>query len=96
MCERVRTIANKQVPVLQPLSRMVAPDSRKAPEMRREIIWVEKEDFQGWACSQCAWKFKPSGVPTGNTIGEMKQNYERQRDGEFASHLCREHPSAKN
>jgi hypothetical protein len=64
--------------------------------MRREMVRVEKEDFRGWACSECAWKFKPSGVPTGNTIDEMKQEYERQRDKEFASHLCREHPTAKN
>jgi len=60
--------------------------------MQRELVWVEKDDFHGWVCSECAWKFKPSGVPTGNTIYEMKQEFERQRDNEFASHLCREHP----
>jgi hypothetical protein len=64
--------------------------------MRQELAWVEKGDFRGWACSECAWKFNPSGVPSGvpsgNSIAEMKQNYERQRDGEFASHLCVEHP----
>jgi hypothetical protein len=26
------------------------------------------------------------------SIAEMKQNYERQRDSEFVSHLCIEHP----
>jgi hypothetical protein len=82
-------------PVLQLFPVMAAPSSRKAPAMRREIIWVEKEDFRGWACSECAWKFNPSGVPTGNSIAEMKQNYERQRDGEFASHLCIEHSGAQ-
>ena len=69
----------------------MAPDSRKAPEMRREMVWIEKEDFRGWACSGCAWKFSPTGVPTGKTIDEMKQNYERQRDGDFESHVCAEH-----
>ena len=60
--------------------------------MRREMVWVETEGFQGWACSECAWKFKPSGVLTGSSIDEMKQNYERERDREFASHLCAVHP----
>jgi hypothetical protein len=63
--------------------------------MRREMAWVEKGDFRGWACSECAWKFNPSSVPSGNSIAEMKQNYERQRDGEFASHLCIKHPSVQ-
>ena len=60
--------------------------------MRREMVWVETEGFRCWACSECAWKFNPSGVPTGDTIDEMKQKYERQRDREFASHLCAGHP----
>ena len=71
---------------------------RSVESLRGAERWyvVEKGDFQGWVCSECAWKFKPSGVLSGNTIDEMKQEYERQRDNEFASHLCREHPSAKN
>jgi hypothetical protein len=67
---------------------MVTPYRRKAPEMRREMVWVQRKRFMGWACSQCAWEFNPSGFPTGNSIGEMKQNYERQRDMEFESHVC--------
>ena len=66
--------------------------------MSREIVWVEKKDFRGWACSECAWKFKPSGIPAGNTLAEIKQNYERERDGEFESHVCAKHacqPSQK-
>jgi Fe-S oxidoreductase len=62
------------------------------PAVRREMVWVETEGFRCWACSECAWKFNPSGVPTGDTIDEMKQKYERQRDREFASHLCAGHP----
>jgi hypothetical protein len=42
--------------------------------MRREMVWIEKDDFRGWGCSECEWKFKPSGVPTGKTIDEMKQD----------------------
>jgi hypothetical protein len=39
--------------------------------------------------------FKPSAPPHGTTLDEMKQNFERQRDQEFASHVCAEHPPAK-
>lgn len=56
--------------------------------MRRELVWVKTGDFQGWACSQCAWVFNPSVPPIGNTLEEMKQNYEQQRDQEFVSHAC--------
>jgi len=62
--------------------------------MRREMVWVERERFQGWACSECTWQFSPSGAPTGNSIAEMKEHYERQRDKEFMSHACAEHPSS--
>jgi hypothetical protein len=50
----------------------------------------------GWACSQCAWKFNPSGIPAANTLDEMKQNYERKRDKEFALHVCAERPKHKS
>jgi hypothetical protein len=65
--------------------------------MRRKLVWVESQKFQGWGCSECAWAFKPSGPLVGESLGEMKTHYERQRDQEFASHICAEHPrSAKN
>jgi hypothetical protein len=64
--------------------------------MRRELVWVENPGFQGWACSQCAWLFNPLDALDGNTIEEMKQNYERQRDQAFAFHSCPEHPRPKN
>jgi hypothetical protein len=60
--------------------------------MRREMVWVERARFRGWVCAECAWEFNPTGVPTGNSIAEMKQNYERQRDAEFGSHVCSKHP----
>lgn len=63
--------------------------------MRRELVWVKTPDFQGWACSQCAWLFNPSDFIDGNTIDEMKQNYERERDRAFASHSCPEHVKLK-
>jgi len=52
--------------------------------------------MEAWGCSQCGWTFSPSGPPLGSNLDEMKQNYERQRDKEHASHVCSEHPSAKS
>jgi hypothetical protein len=60
--------------------------------MVREIVWVESSNFRGWGCSGCAWVFHPSGALAGNTIEEMKQKYEHERDKEFASHICVTHP----
>jgi hypothetical protein len=70
----------------------VAVDAR-----RRELVWVEKRNFQGWACSECAWAFNPSGQLIGKSLEEMKTHYQEQRDKEFKSHVCAEHPkSPKN
>lgn len=60
----------------------------------RKLIWIESLNFQGWACSECAWAFKPLGPLVGDSIDEMKTHYERQRDKEFTSHICAEHPRA--
>ncbi|MFI5092487.1 MAG: hypothetical protein WCE50_02485 [Candidatus Acidiferrum sp.] len=60
--------------------------------MRRKLVWLESQDFQGWACSDCTWQFKPQGPLVGESLNEMKMNYERQRDKGFASHVCAEHP----
>jgi len=60
--------------------------------MRRKLAWIDEQRFRGWGCSECAWVFNPSGSPTGRSLDEMKQNYERQRDKDFAAHVCAEHP----
>jgi hypothetical protein len=62
--------------------------------MRRKLVWVERENFQGWACSECVWAFNPLGPLVGKSIDEMKMHYELQRDKEFAAHICAEHPRA--
>jgi len=64
--------------------------------MRRKLVWVERQNFQGWACTECAWVFNALGPLVGQSIDEMKMNYEKQRDKEFASHVCVEHPRATN
>ncbi len=62
----------------------------------RQIVWIKTARMMAWACSECAWTFNPSGPPNGNSLEEMKENYERQRDKEYASHVCAEHPRAKS
>jgi hypothetical protein len=62
--------------------------------MRRKLVWVEKGNFQGWACTECAWTFNSIGPLVGESIDEMKMNYQQQRDKEFTSHVCAEHPRA--
>jgi hypothetical protein len=60
--------------------------------MDRELVWVEKERFQGWGWSVCGWQFKGLGPLVGNTIEEMKRAFERQRDEEFKAHMCAKPP----
>jgi len=57
----------------------------------RKMIWVKSAHSELCSCSRCAWSFKPSGPPHGTTLDEMMQNFERQRDKEFVSHVCAEH-----
>jgi hypothetical protein len=56
--------------------------------MPRKLEWIQSENFQGFGCSECNWKFKPSGALVGDSIDEMKRKYEAQRDKEFAAHTC--------
>jgi rubredoxin len=62
----------------------------------RQMVWIKTARMEAWACSECAWAFSPSGPPRGSSIEEMKENFERQRDKEYASHVCAEHPRAKS
>ena len=55
---------------------------------------MEEPRFQGWGCPRCAWVFNPSGSPDGKSFEEMKEEYERLRDKEFAAHVCAEFPRA--
>jgi hypothetical protein len=62
--------------------------------MRRKLVWVERQYFHGWACTECAWAFNSLGPLVGKSIDEMKMHYEQQRDKEFTSHVCAAHPRA--
>jgi hypothetical protein len=62
--------------------------------MRRKLVWAERQNFQGWACTRCTWAFNPIGPVVGESLDEMKMNYEQQREKEFTSHVCAAHPRA--
>jgi len=55
--------------------------------MSRILVWVEQQRFQGFGCSECGWRFKPAGRPPGMSLDEVMNNFELQRDKEFASHV---------
>ena len=63
--------------------------------MPRRMIWLNQSQFPGWACSECAWKFNPSGPLVGSTLQEMTQRYDAERDKEFKSHVYVVHLRAK-
>jgi hypothetical protein len=62
--------------------------------MPRTLVWIQNQNFQGFACSECDWVFDPSGALVGESLDEMKRKYEAQRDKEFAAHVCAKHPRA--
>jgi hypothetical protein len=64
--------------------------------MHRRLVWVERQNLEGWGCSECAWVFTPVGAPIGNSLDEMKEKFGQQRDKEFAAHVCAEHPGPKS
>src|ERR1035438_3376924 len=60
--------------------------------MPRKLVWVDGGRFLGFACSECSWRFDSSAAPTGKSFDEMMRNFELQRDKEFTSHVCADHP----
>jgi hypothetical protein len=64
--------------------------------MSRKLVWIEQPRFFGFGCSECGWRFKPSGAPTGTSFDEMMSNFVSQRDQEFTLHVCADHPRAKS
>jgi hypothetical protein len=64
--------------------------------MPRKLVWIKSQNFEGFGCSACTWVFQSSGALVGESLEEMKQRYEAQRDKGFASHDCAKHPKATN
>jgi len=56
--------------------------------MLRRLEWIKGQNFQGFGCSECGWKFNPSGALADVSLEEMKRKYEAERDKEFAAHTC--------
>ena len=64
-------------------------------DMPRDLAWIKTQNFVGYGCSECDWKYKPSGAIAGETLNEMKNKYEAERNKEFAAHVCVNHPRPK-
>src|SRR5436190_572420 len=66
-------------------------------DMPRKLVWVDENRFRGFACSDCSWRFDLVQLrPTGKSFDEMMRNLELQRDKEFTSHVCANHPRIKS
>lgn len=56
--------------------------------MPRKLVWIESRSFEGFGCSECSWAFQPQGALGDETLNNMKQKYEAERDQAFAAHVC--------
>ena len=56
--------------------------------MPRRLDWIKSQNFKGFGCSDCGWKFNPAGALADVSLEEMKRKYEAERDKEFAAHTC--------
>jgi len=56
--------------------------------MPRRLVSIKSQNFQGFGCSECNWKFSSSGGLVADLLHEMKSKYEAERDNEFAAHTC--------
>jgi hypothetical protein len=63
--------------------------------MSRKLVWIDQQRFRGFGCSECGWRFKPSEMLSGGSFADVMRNFESQRDNEFASHVCADHPRAR-
>jgi hypothetical protein len=63
--------------------------------MSRQLVWVEQQRFRGFGCSECGWRFRPSGPPAGTSFDEMMRIFELQRDNKFKSHVCADHSKSQ-
>jgi len=68
----------------------------RAASTPRTLTWIREPHLHAPACSQCAWLFHPSGPPTGSSLEQMKENYMRSCNEEFAAHICARYPKAPN
>jgi hypothetical protein len=60
--------------------------------MPRSLVWIERQNFEGFGCSECNWEFQSFGPFLGNSLEKMKESYQDERDKEFAAHTCAKYP----
>jgi hypothetical protein len=63
--------------------------------MQRKLVWDRSQKLDGFGCSECGWKFGLTSLPVGDTSEELKEQYEAQRDTEFAAHVCASRPTSQ-
>jgi hypothetical protein len=62
-----------------------------------KLVWVERRGFAGWGCAECDWMFNPfCGPPVGESVEEMKENFQAQLSKEFLAHACDKQAKAAN
>ena len=64
--------------------------------MPRRLVWIERQNFEGFGCSECDWVFRSASPFLGHSIEQMKQLYLNERHKEFAAHICAKYPRAKS
>jgi len=66
--------------------------------MPRNLVWIDRPDFEGFGCSERHWAFHSAGPLIGTSLDQMKmkQTYEAERDKEFAAHTCANFQKAIN
>jgi hypothetical protein len=83
-------------PTMQSNSTRPEESANPVKVSQRRMVWTKTPQMEAWTCVACAWAFRPSGPPVGNSLEEMKLNYELKRDREFASHVCAMCPKSGN
>lgn len=60
--------------------------SREIALMARYLIWIDDSQYEGWACSNCDWRFP---LPTLLKDEEARRAYDRLGNLKFKEHACR-------
>jgi len=57
----------------------------------RKLSFVDRDDFAGWACSECGWTFRPpeTDVTRGtDTLDNLILRSQQLAEQAFAAHAC--------
>jgi hypothetical protein len=54
-------------------------------EMAPTLVWIDDPENNGWACSDCPWKYP---VPTFLSSQEARSAYDRLAGSKFREHVC--------